>query len=172
MDVGVSFYMEADLSGLTEAEFQTAFNLIAENAPKPFLGLPYEFQSQYLADGFIHQSDNLRQTYMVMNCALTNSALIFGCIGLLAWNYAFPTSIEQLLWRASSVTLIIAPLLWVGAVIIKVNWVHRPRAKKVFEAIMWILLALPYLLGRAFIIFEIFRSLYYLAPDVLIPTWQ
>jgi hypothetical protein len=44
-------------------------------------------------------------------------AMIFGGIHCIAWSFAFPTHIEQILWRASSVAIISIPVLWAVAIV-------------------------------------------------------
>jgi hypothetical protein len=39
-------------------------------------------------------------------------AMIFGGIHCIAWSFSFPTHVEQILWRASSITIISASVLW------------------------------------------------------------
>jgi hypothetical protein len=46
-------------------------------------------------------------------------AMAFGGIHCIAWSFAFPTHIEQILWRASSIAIISIPLLWAVAIILE-----------------------------------------------------
>jgi hypothetical protein len=54
---------------------------------------------------------------------------VFGVIHILGWNFTFASRIEKLLWRASSIIIIVAPLLTVLNVFSARKNLH-PKAKK------------------------------------------
>jgi hypothetical protein len=110
---------------------------------------------------------------------------LFGGLHCLAWNFDFPTLGEALAWRICSVVTGVVPLL---SLLLLVIWMQLdelvdalkdefdPIWLRVFKfiigaAILGLLLA-PYVLARLFLIFEIFRSLFFLPPQAFIDTWS
>ncbi|PNP56620.1 hypothetical protein THARTR1_03316 [Trichoderma harzianum] len=101
------------------------------------------------------------------------SILSFGGIHIFAWNFFFPTKIEQQLWRVCSVAATVLPLPYLAT--------HYPFMKqgtevknKKMHQIRTIqgVLALFYVLARLFLIIESLRSLYYLPRDAFESTWS
>ncbi|MCJ1385144.1 hypothetical protein MMC17_008263 [Xylographa soralifera] len=97
--------------------------------------------------------------------------VIFGAIHLIAWNFHFPTAVEQLLWRISSLSLIAVPLLAPAGYYMTESLAARSKtadllANKVLRPAFRVLAPL-YLLARLFLLVEVFRSLAY-APA---STW-
>ncbi|KAL8948335.1 MAG: hypothetical protein Q9222_005473 [Ikaeria aurantiellina] len=88
---------------------------------------------------------------------------IFGAVHFVAWNFAFPTPLERLLWRISCTVLVFFPLLGtvfyfvmqqgakkVGAMDAQLNRSIRPAS--------W-LIGLAYFAARGYLIVEVFREL-------------
>ncbi|KAF8861684.1 hypothetical protein BDZ45DRAFT_647304 [Acephala macrosclerotiorum] len=99
------------------------------------------------------------------------AGLVFGSLHCAAWNFAFPTRAEQLLWRISSVVTAGALPLYYSVLLcdIHITW---PKFRQLPLSIIEILLALAYLLARLFLMAEVFRSLFYLPPSAFITTWS
>jgi len=106
------------------------------------------------------------------------SGVIFGGIHCLARNFQFPTQMEQTLWRACSLLSTCIPLL---AILLTTHWIRVHNASeedgpkfdshgKITGPLMLVVLVLPYLLARLFIMVEIFRTLLYLPPEAYIET--
>ncbi|KAH8807157.1 hypothetical protein F5884DRAFT_730769 [Xylogone sp. PMI_703] len=97
-------------------------------------------------------------------------AIIYGVCHCIAWNFTFPTHVEQILWRTSSVLLsvlpILPPLIYATVMIIdaETNFILTP----VLMSGTYIL----YILCRLYIIVEMFRGLLYLPPSAFIATWS
>ena len=173
MDLNVPFDIPASKCATTES-----FQSVAAKAPKPIMGWNTEYCSPGITNGSIHQTENgFRPSYTVMNCALISMAILFGGIHLIAWNYDFPTEIEQLLWRTAALSDMVLPILWVVVVELESHWpVEGPlpkpqQARKFIAYVRWRVLAVPYVLARLFIIVESFRSLYFLHSDAYIATF-
>ena len=168
MDLLVPFIVDA--SACTTEE---AFRSIAAAAPKPILGWRAEHRSCYTTtNGSMHQTGKpISFVYLAMDCALIAVATMFGCIHLVAWNYDFPTDIEQLLWRIATVASTLTPTLWVLLILFQTSLKEKQLVRKPMSIIMWSLVAPVYLVSRLFIMVEIFRSLYYLHPQAFISTW-
>jgi hypothetical protein len=103
--------------------------------------------------------------------------IILGCVESTAWKFDFPTSIELLLWRISSLVIIAAfPLLYTILVFsamlspfgkgmdITIDRVHQKVASYITCAI--------FLFARLFILFETIYSLFNLPPEAFISTWS
>jgi len=105
----------------------------------------------------------------------------FGAIHLAAWNYTFPTQIDQDVWRSAAVVITTATLVFLGgfaAVEVfekTVKYVFGSRrAKNTVDTIFDYLLAatvIIYTLARLALIVEMFRCLLYLPPDAYLKTW-
>ncbi|KAM6478733.1 hypothetical protein HDV62DRAFT_400352 [Trichoderma sp. SZMC 28011] len=101
------------------------------------------------------------------------SILSFGGIHIFAWNFFFPTRVEQLLWRVCSVAATVLPLPYLATHYPFKNPVTNVgkttiRQMRTIQGV----LALFYVLARLFLIFESLRSLYYLPPDAFESTWS
>jgi hypothetical protein len=173
MDLNVPFDIPASKCATPES-----FQSVAAKAPRPMMGWKTEYCSPGITNGSIHQTENgFRHSYIVMNCALISMAILFGGIHLFAWNYDFPTEIEQLLWRTAALSAMVLPILWVVVVELESHWpVEGPlpkhqQARKFIARVRWVVLAVPYMLARLFIIVESFRSLYFLHSDAYIATF-
>jgi hypothetical protein len=103
--------------------------------------------------------------------------VIFGGIHVIAWNFAFPTTIELIGWRCASVYLTASSLgLLMSYWIPIMNHQHLLR-DGLFSA-LGVVAALPlcflfylYILARLFILVEIFRTLFFLPAGSFVSTW-
>ncbi|KAI1116494.1 hypothetical protein F5Y14DRAFT_459121 [Nemania sp. NC0429] len=95
-------------------------------------------------------------------------SIAFGAVHLVAWNFEFPTSVEQTLWRIAAVaTAVLIPAfygLWFPLRIIRAP----PHIAYACSTTTWVL----YIIARLFIIVEVFRSLGYLPPEAFVATWS
>lgn len=107
--------------------------------------------------------------------------VLFGAVHCVAWNFHFPTSGEALAWRVCSVLISCLPALSVLSLSLwmKLNPRHggirdgqSPTAKRIVALVLIILFLIPYILARLFLIFEVFRTLFFLPPDAFIETWS
>lgn len=95
-------------------------------------------------------------------------AVVFGACHCIAWNFHFPTQIEQTLWRVASVfTAAIMPIFYLGWY--GLNVLHGTGKASMILAFMTYTL---YIVCRLYIIAEVFRSLFYLPPDAFVATWS
>lgn len=108
---------------------------------------------------------------------LGTGAAVFGGAHLVAWNFVFPTALERILWRTSSLITMLSPLVvlvvtWQGNVLTHLFRgrsvaISRDRWLRAFVGLNMLILVL----ARLFIIVEAFRSLYYLPQDAYFATW-
>ena len=99
---------------------------------------------------------------------------LFGSIHCAAWTFAFPTPLEQTLWRISCLLILIMPSM--GA-LLYASITHEARAKSQEDnkTNRWLLVlgyvAVPvYFVARAYLVVEVFRSLAYLPPSAFVAT--
>ncbi|KAH9203145.1 hypothetical protein DL95DRAFT_321991 [Leptodontidium sp. 2 PMI_412] len=110
-------------------------------------------------------------------------AIIFGFPHLFAWNFAFPTTIERLIWRIAAVLAVVLPV--VGLVVDLIfSFFYKRKARhammpghfqrkflSIISKIIWTF-SLSYFLVRIYMMVEVFRSLFYLPPRVFRTTWS
>lgn len=102
---------------------------------------------------------------------------VFGGVHLVAWKLVFPTPIEQILWRISSLITMLGPLIYVlleGASL----WLFQQLQGRATQShkddcgtALFNLSVLAIVLARLFVIVQAFRSLYYLPQDAYFTTW-
>ncbi|OBS26102.1 hypothetical protein FPOA_00045 [Fusarium poae] len=109
--------------------------------------------------------------------------IVFGSAHLIAWNFQFPTPIEQLLWRiASLVTIgiipvcytVLVPLRLTGFLLSQMEEVDQKKVEGIVEFVFRgsaVTGYLIYALCRVFMIAECFRGLFYSPPEVFKATW-
>ena len=144
--------------------------------------LPYD-TSKRIVDFIDQFTMSNRQSVPVVLGSIIGGVL-FGGIHCLAWDLAFPTRIEQLLWRISSVVLAAVPLVsapfdlyWVrlNGSFTEVGWRKegegqwwwRVGTKGVLGGLLGV-----YVLARLYLMVEILRSLFYLPEAAFQDTWS
>lgn len=109
------------------------------------------------------------------------SICIFGAIHCVAWDFAFPTDIEHLLWQVSAiVTVAVFPVVvlvastsfWIARRLYRSHLRFYPRwfdiSGKAFNFLAFIL----FLGARLFVLVEVIRSLAFLPVDAFLTTWS
>jgi hypothetical protein len=98
-------------------------------------------------------------------------SVIFGGIHLAAWNFDFPTGIEQLLWRVASLWctcfFIIVPFILFPIMVVS-DALHLPKIDTTRPAQLFLIL---YVVARLYLLVEIFRTLFFLLPSAYVSTW-
>lgn len=105
--------------------------------------------------------------------------VVFGATHLLAWGLKFPTDIEQLLWRITSLTITVIPLVTLAIVAPLLFLVlGQKRSSELWSTTLQVLsvwpmiaAAFPFGAARMFLIVETFRALYFLPKDGYVATW-
>ena len=107
---------------------------------------------------------------VLLHAGVAIGGVIFGAIHLAAWNSIFPTPLEQTLWRvASMLSISLLPVMYIMLLLDTYVYplaIPRPLMKS------WnIVFGSLYIVARAFLLVEIFRTLFYLGPDTYLATW-
>ena len=113
--------------------------------------------------------------------------VIFGAIHVAGWNLSFPTSIDQELWRISSILMTcllpiacfpVLTLLYVAAKhhsivdFIDEHTVHTPYSYLALIIKGWgFIFGILYIAARLILLVETFRTLAFLPPDTFVSTW-
>lgn len=99
--------------------------------------------------------------------AMILGAMLFGGIHVGAWNFDFPTKIELLVWRCTSVwTAVCGPILiLLGLLLGQFEKVENRRV------VTLQILTILYIIARLTLLVEIFRTLFFLPPDAYVSTW-
>lgn len=114
------------------------------------------------------------------------SPSVYGLLHLLAWNDSFPTCIEHILWRISTVVVTASGMaifltVFVGAALEEwfrymldvdnVNWTAA-MIRTLLHILVYSIVLL-YILARLYMIIETFRQLLYLPPDAYqVASWS
>ncbi|TFK69563.1 hypothetical protein BDN72DRAFT_878357 [Pluteus cervinus] len=91
--------------------------------------------------------------------------IIFGAIHFLSWHSTFLTHIELLLWRTSSVALVVPPFF----LLLQVLSIHTPlwRLERLFMYISYFVSPVPYILARFCVLVLAFLTLHDLPSGAL-----
>lgn len=113
-------------------------------------------------------------TYFLATCSL--SLVCFGGLHLIAWDFVFPSPVERWLWLASSIATMAVPFYAIYYhQLSNTGWGRKLLDRQ--HILREMLLSLPisltivFVLARAFILVEVFRSLAFLPPGAFETSW-
>ena len=115
---------------------------------------------------------------MIVGCI---SPALYGLLHLLAWSGKFPTPVELILWRISTIAVtasgIIAGIgLFIFLSLVKIPSVKKQQKEQIFQYLLIPFLSvvlLFYVLARCFMIVEAFRQLLCLPDDAyIVASWS
>lgn len=109
------------------------------------------------------------------------AGLLFGALHCLAWDFVFPSPVEQLIWRISAVLTTVVPAGY--ALAYHAADLARKAASPVFLepplGFIWtaieLVLVVPvvlYIVARIYLMIEVFRTLFFLPPKAFEETWS
>ncbi|KAF1965957.1 hypothetical protein BU23DRAFT_487910 [Bimuria novae-zelandiae CBS 107.79] len=114
----------------------------------------------------------LRRTQsLIMGMVLLGASMAYGAIRVAAWNYFFPSSLEQLFWWMSSIWVTACAAFWlitnllvhvvplINRIWIAYNERRLGRLGTVVITLLCILCGVSYILSRAYIVVEAFVSI-------------
>jgi hypothetical protein len=130
-----------------------AWRLLSQKGVRP---IPNDFVPRSLDRG----DDTV--AYFLLGLGLGSS--LFGGIHVAAWNFAFPTQVELILWRVASIYCTVFFYLFIVVLVLldRFEWFDNQMRKLVSSL---------YVLARVFMIVEMFRTLCFLPPDAYTSTW-
>jgi hypothetical protein len=128
----------------------------------------------------------LRRTQsLIMGMVLWSASMAYGAIHVAAWNYFFPTTLEQLFWRLSSVWATFCAAFWLFTHLLAYFipmidriWVsYNERKLGWFSTIiittLCILCGVSYIASRAYLVVEAFASIREVPKGVYeTPAWS
>ncbi len=165
---------------------------IAEAGTQRPIAFIWEATSYAIPNLALHDTGANWQNVSIFTWGGGFASSILGSIHCVAWNFEFPTPTERLLWRVASVLTTALPFplfVWALGIIawrmikklITGKAIRRRRegipfnsaeGARLFLALSGFLAALVYVFARFFLLFEIFRSLFFLPPGAFrTPTW-
>lgn len=146
--------------------FRGALRIFGISLNRPLLGVPISMDRPN-SDGH----DNV-----IVAVVVSISAALFGGIHAVAWNFAFPSTVELTFWRCASIYTAASPigvmLIMILFIILKEYNKHAlvPLATPLLLPILSILLMVIYPFARLFVVVEMFRTLCFLPPGSYIST--
>lgn len=104
-----------------------------------------------------------------LDVGIAIGGVIFGAIHVAAWNLSFPTAIEQTLWRTASIlSTALLPIMYLPLL---VNKYIIPGHVPLMLIRVWdITFGGLYVIARALLLVEIFRTLFYLPKVAYVTT--
>ena len=135
-------------------------------------------RSVWIPNDAIHQYEGARGMAK-LNQGVMVAVTIFGGVHCVAWEFDFPTQVEQLLWRiCSTATIALLPLGIAICEIIDRTWRRinskegRPQNLQLSIDLVWKLTTFAFIVCRMFIIVEVVRSLVDLPIEAFRSTWS
>jgi hypothetical protein len=127
-----------------------------------------------LGNDAVHYPD-LKESLRPFIMASLMVAVLFGSVHLLAWNFQFPTTGEQLGWRIASILLIVipTPVLILSMHVFGLERGYPGQSRRLaitVQSIIVIGLEVLYILARIFIFAEVTRSLFFLPSEAFVAT--
>ena len=107
---------------------------------------------------------------------ISASGVLFGAIHVAGWNFDFPTSIDRMLWRVSSVLIVVLlppsllPFAW-HALSSSFDLYNVTDKREFIAQAVALLCGIAYVLARLVILVETFRSLAYMLREAYLSTW-
>lgn len=117
---------------------------------------------------------NIAATFSDVLSLLIGSGIV-GAIHVTAWNFAFPTSTERMIWRVTSIYCtssgFFVLIIGLCADILEDQEVLTSSNLGLFVTLTFQLICVGYVVARLFMIVETFRALFFLPPSAYITTW-
>ncbi|CAP86135.1 Pc20g08060 [Penicillium rubens Wisconsin 54-1255] len=129
--------------------------------------------SVWIPNDATHRDVLKKEPGHVVSMACLFALLLFGGAHCVAWNFEFPTALERLFWRLSSVVTGVAmPFGYLLDQILGPVWLKvikaesQPKILELVERALMVLIVVVFVLARLFIAVEVVRSLAFLPPDL------
>ena len=100
------------------------------------------------------------------------SPVLYGAIHFLAWNDQFPTPLERLFWRVSSVVVTFSGVVGIPLSIVSLSLMNACIHEARFRHMVGFIILLAHVVSSGFLIVESFRQLFFLEPAAYeLPSW-
>ncbi|KAH6843249.1 hypothetical protein B0I37DRAFT_384043 [Chaetomium sp. MPI-CAGE-AT-0009] len=146
-------------------QFLTPSCFRSRQSPKSIPGCPVgSLTSQW--------AKSMRMRSIATSAVGLGAAAVFGGVHVAGWNFPFPTTAEKLAWQYAS--LYTTGFVLVAASGFAVATFAGRALGKEGESVVRLAMSLVvwvYFFARLFILIEIFRTLFFLAPDAYVSTW-
>ena len=139
-------------------------------------------RSNRIPNNTIHFNPAYTDYFGPMSIGVCLSLLIFGVIHVIAWNFVFPTRIERLLWKTSTlITTFAIPVWFIFSWTIRAGYkfitpmqdqVIRPQTIFILGNAAASCAIIFFALARLYILVEVLRSLAFLPSDAFATTWS
>jgi hypothetical protein len=96
---------------------------------------------------------------------------VFGAVHIAAWNFAFPTPVESLLWKIAAILCTMMGLVFVGFTFLLRFIDELFGCISDLFSLFFGLIPVSYVVCRLFLVVEVFRCLCFLPPSAYIATW-
>jgi hypothetical protein len=110
--------------------------------------------------------------------SISIGCIIFSGIHIGAWRFQFPTMLELILWRVSSVWCTAWPatiLLCAFVIVITIRCIaiksRRDNYMDLTRDKFYKVMVFLYVIGRLILLVEVFRTILFLPPDAFVATW-
>ena len=112
---------------------------------------------------------------LLVSIAAAISPILYGSLHFLAWNSNFPTPLERLLWRVSSIVVTCSGLVGVSVLFFLMmldRLSESRRGPHVFAGIMAIVIQATHVVASGFLVIESLRQLAFLDSTAYeVPSW-
>ena len=165
-------------SGMHESALENYFVIVGgiavSDARSETPGAPLLNHVSYFTTTPRPDPDNVATFYDIFGLLI--GSIIFGAIHITAWNFAFPTSTERMIWRVTSIYCTSSGILVMilGTCASKLEndeILTSGDLLDIFFVGAFQLICFGYVVARLFMIVETFRTLFFLAPSAYIATW-
>jgi hypothetical protein len=143
-------------------------NLFAESHYPPSPTISNDIYTQEAKSWETRAINNWTYSFQVEDIGFILGAVVFGAVHCIAWNFHFPSSVEKTLWRVAAV--ITTTIMSVEFLLLLFTW-RGGFMRVVYKPMAFITVSL-YVMGRLYIMVEIFRSLFFLPPGAFVATWS
>lgn len=104
-------------------------------------------------------------------------SIVLGAVHLAGWNLAFPSQVDQWLWRSCAIASAASPILWMALSLPLLAMTKTNFSDSAVMAGVWVtagqqaVLSVVYVIARTVLMALMVRSLFYLPPEAFATTW-
>jgi hypothetical protein len=129
----------------------------------------FEFLRDPIPNDGVYKASNLRDSYDHFGIAV--AGVLFGALHCSAWDFYFPSMVDSLLWKLSSIISTIVPLYFVALVFVVNDKKRFMELARTLLVAVWVLAIVFYIIARLILIALVFRCFFYLPINAFVSTW-